>query len=85
MFTLILLAQLILGASPNAYLSQPEFKEWFKKAKVGDSYKYSESCGCNTCGGHVTKVSDSHVSDSGITSQTLLACPRDLQLIEVPK
>ena len=56
------------------YLEDPEFKEWFKKAKVGDAYTYSTKSACNYCSGLVYKHSDTEVRDLGISGCTLLAC-----------
>lgn len=54
----------------------PKFKAWFEKAKVGDTYGYSELAGdgCNWCGGHVKKISETEVADSGVQSCTLVGC-----------
>ena len=71
MLWIILVAQLELFGS---YKDAPAFKEWFEKAKVGDSYEYSIRSDCNSCFGEAVKVSETEVRDMGITSCTLVNC-----------
>lgn len=54
----------------------PKFKEWFEKAKIGETYGYARPAGdgCNTCGGQVRKISDTEVADSGVINCTLASC-----------
>ena len=72
MFKFILLAQLAL--SPFDTWDTPDFREWFKKAKVGESRGYSQYDGCNTCSGSLQKVSETQVAVGPTVSCTLRGC-----------
>jgi hypothetical protein len=92
MFTLILLAQLVFPPlefskggteTPKPYLSQPEFKQWFETAKIGDQWTWARSCNCNVCSSTITKASDTHVAEGGITTMTAMACVYVGELVKV--
>jgi len=71
---ILLLAQLsILNAD---YLQDGKFREWFDKAKIGESFTYVSRAGdgCNSCSGTVTKISESDVRDLGVHGCTLVNC-----------
>lgn len=74
MIAAIILALQLAAATFEPWIESPQFKEWFAKAKVGDTYSYSYKSDCNTCSGSAVKISETQMNVGPAVWCTLASC-----------